>query len=152
MMSEQEHPDEVVLAMRMMRLTRKRFQLNDIKLEKIGIGPGQVMILLDLERMRSCRQRELAEHMQLTPATISAALKRLEKNGLITRTADTTDARATVVALSEAGKDACNAARKVLVETDREICAGIGGDGCREMIAYFDIMLNNVEKAMEGTK
>lgn len=152
MSSEKETPIEVALAVRMMRLTRKRFQLSDARLVETGIGPGQVPILLDIERMGKCNQRYLAERSQITPATISATLKRMEKNGLIRRTVDETDARASVVTLTEKGSAACERARTVFSETDREMCGGMTDDECRVMIAMLDRMKENIERAMGEDK
>lgn len=50
-------------------------------LEKTGIGAGQVPILMELQRHGEMTQSALAEHVHVTPATMSGTLKRMERDG-----------------------------------------------------------------------
>ena len=55
------------------RVWRRRFQLSEMLLERMGVGPGQVPILSQLKFHGELTQRELAEHTHVTAATISAS-------------------------------------------------------------------------------
>ena len=86
------------------RVQRNRFQLCEILLERMGIGPGQVPILGELGFHGEMTQRQLAEHTHVTAATISGTLKRMEKAGIVYRTDDNRDARVSIVRLTDKGK------------------------------------------------
>ena len=88
------------LARRMMLVSRRRFLLADMLLEKTGIGAGQVPILMELQRHGEMTQSALAEHVHVTPATMSGTLKRMERDGRITRRGDELDARVSLVRLT----------------------------------------------------
>ena len=48
------------------RVSRRRFQLSEILLEQMGVGPGQVPMLTELDYHGEMTQRELAEHTRAT--------------------------------------------------------------------------------------
>ena len=87
------------------RVTRNRFQLSELLLDRMGIGPGQMPILGELRWHGEMTQRQLAEHTHVTAATISGTLKRMERAGLVYRTDDEKDARISIVRLTDEGKE-----------------------------------------------
>ena len=103
---------KVKIVRQIIHLSRQHFQLCSSHLEETGIGSGQVPVLLELERHGELSQRELAERTRVTPATMSGTLKRMEKAGLITRTADENDARISRVQLTQAGHAQCDNAHR----------------------------------------
>ncbi|MDY6997692.1 MAG: MarR family transcriptional regulator [Actinomycetota bacterium] len=79
-------------------------------LEPLGLTHPQYLVMLamwDHHRSRESREplsvKRIAATLQMDSATLSPMLKRLETLGLITRTRNATDERATDVALTEAG-------------------------------------------------
>ena len=69
-----------------------------------GVTADQFVLLATLARGQALTQRELACRMQSDPSTVRAMLVLLEQGGLVQREAHPTDARARMVALTEAGK------------------------------------------------
>ncbi len=112
MHTNNSHDPKVKIIRQIIHLSRQHFQLCSSHLEETGIGSGQVPVLLELERHGELNQRELAEHTRVTPATMSGTLKRMEKAGLIARTADENDARISRVQLTEEGQAQCNNAHR----------------------------------------
>lgn len=92
------------LAEDIMHLSRLLFQRNARVLERLNIGVGQIPILQVLYDCEALTQREIAERIRVTPATISAAIKRMERTRLVTRFSDETDARVSFVRLTDAGR------------------------------------------------
>jgi DNA-binding MarR family transcriptional regulator len=70
-----------------------------------------VLRALDDAPERTLGQRELLGRLRRTAGTLSVRLARLEKAGLITRTADPDDRRATRVQLTDAGRERLARAR-----------------------------------------
>jgi len=129
-------------------LSRVHFQYCDSQFQSLGIGPGQVPILMELGKHGQLSQRDLAEKVHVTPATISGTLKRLERGGVIVRTGAEDDARVSLVSLSESGKALMEEAKSVFREADRMLIAGFTEDECRQALGYFGRMLENVQKGL----
>ena len=125
------------------RVYRKRFQLCEMMLTKMGIGPGQVPILRELSYHGDMTQRELAEHTHVTAATISGTLKRMERAKLITRTNDEKDARVSIVSLTPEGVHASEEADKLFAIANERMLEGI----CEE---ESELIYNSLVKMREN--
>ena len=84
----------------------------------VGLYFGQPMILDYVLQHDACTQKELAEAMHISAASIAVSIKRIEKAGLITRTPDETDSRKNHLSVTQKGKDAFMEFRKICDETD----------------------------------
>lgn len=131
------------------RVYRRRFQLSEMFLEKIGVGPGQVPILSQLNYHGELTQRELAEHTHVTAATISGTLKRMEKAGIVYRTEDNKDARVSIVRLTEKGKAVAEESRRQFACADREMLKGFTDAECEMLADCFARMRENIDAAIE---
>lgn len=95
------HKDELPLALRTAYLTLHR--RSDAVFVEYGITADQFVLLATLARGQAMTQRQLAARMPSDPSTVRAMLVLLEKQGLVTREAHPTDARARTVSLTKAG-------------------------------------------------
>ena len=132
------------------RVNRTRFQLSEILLDRMGIGPGQVPILYDLKWHKELTQRQLAEHTHVTAATISGTLKRMERAGLVYRTDDEKDARISIVRLTDEGKERGEQAGKLFVQTDYDMLKDFSEAECEALLGYLERMCENVGQALEA--
>jgi DNA-binding MarR family transcriptional regulator len=72
-----------------------------------GLTPARAGLLLDLARAgRPLVQRELADLLDRTPRHITALVDVLERDGFLVREPHPTDRRATLVRLTERGREA----------------------------------------------
>lgn len=72
-----------------------------------GLNPTQAQVLgLLAGRPAGLRAREIAAHLAVSPPSIADTLAALERKGLVGRTSDPADARATIVRATDAGRDA----------------------------------------------
>ena len=69
-----------------------------------GVTPGQFPVLLCLWEQDGLTQRELYERVSIEQATMSNTLKRMERDGLVTRTPDPNDRRASRIKLTAKAK------------------------------------------------
>ncbi|MCD8332329.1 MAG: MarR family transcriptional regulator [Oscillospiraceae bacterium] len=81
-----------------------------------GHRRGQRNVLAWLDSRPNATQKELAEAMNVMPASLSELLQKLERKGFITRSKDPEDHRFTRVRLTEAGRAALNRERQVQTE------------------------------------
>ncbi|MDO4740907.1 MAG: MarR family winged helix-turn-helix transcriptional regulator [Eubacteriales bacterium] len=131
-------------------VSRKHFQYCENKFQSIGIGPGQVPILMELGKYGRLSQRDLAEKVRVTPATISGTLKRLERAGIIVRTGAEDDARVSLVSLSETGKALMEEARGVFRSAGEMLVAGFEEQEIEQLVDYLHRMFDNVNTALES--
>ena len=73
-------------------------------LGEIGLHPGQEIVLLELDAHGPRTQIQLAIGCECEPPTLTQVAQKLEAAGLITRQPSTSDARATIVSLTERGQ------------------------------------------------
>ena len=84
------------------RLHRQRA---DVLLNQIGLHVGQEMIMLGIWGNEGVTQTELAEMLQLQPATVTNTLRRLEREEIIERRGDLDDQRVSRVYATEKGRN-----------------------------------------------
>jgi DNA-binding MarR family transcriptional regulator len=85
-------------------VTRSKSMLN---VGDLGAEFSALMLLFPLRTMGPLRVTDLAEVKQADPSTISRQTTQLVKAGLARREADPEDGRASRLAITEAGLDAC---------------------------------------------
>ena len=80
-------------------------QRADVLLNEIGLHVGQEMILCALWENEGVTQTELAECLLVQPATVTNALRRMERKGLVFRREDPDDQRVSRVFVTEEGRN-----------------------------------------------
>src|SRR6184192_580929 len=68
--------------------------------------PGQITLLAILVEHKRCMMQELAEHLAVTPSTVTAMVKRLLAQGYVERSRDDSDWRTVWVKPTEKGRSA----------------------------------------------
>jgi DNA-binding MarR family transcriptional regulator len=74
-------------------------------LAPFGIHPGHKLLLLELEAAGASTQAQLAIASGYEPPTITLSVRQLEAAGLVARRQSPTDGRATIVELTDAGRE-----------------------------------------------
>lgn len=74
-------------------------------LEPLGLTHPQYLVMLALWERAPRPLGDLAEELAMEPATLSPLVKRLETQGLVSRTRSATDERVLEVGLSPAGRE-----------------------------------------------
>jgi MarR family transcriptional regulator, transcriptional regulator for hemolysin len=82
------------------------------------------LILLNLKISRPANQRELAEAVGITGATLTHHLNAMDAQGLVDRTRDNANRRVQVVTLTEAGEAAFLRLRAAAIAFDARLRAG----------------------------
>jgi DNA-binding MarR family transcriptional regulator len=89
------------------RLLARRF---DRAFQPVGITNGQYSLMMALNAPEPMKLGRLAAFLAMDRTTLTAALKSLERRGLVTVRADDEDRRARLMALTPAGRDVLEAA------------------------------------------
>lgn len=85
------------------------------------VYPGQPPLLRELAHRGGQSQKELAERLQIAPATLTVMLGRMEKTGLIERRSDPADQRISRVYLTDKGK-AIHAEMREVMKAMEAVC------------------------------
>ncbi len=104
--AQHEHVDAKIVAA-LERLSQAlRVLLWEVATET-GLSPIQIQFLVYLRFLpgRTCRVGDLARRFDLTPATVSDAVRTLATKGLLSRVPDPDDRRARLLALTPAGRE-----------------------------------------------
>lgn len=109
-------------AQRAARALARRF---DDELKPYGLTNGQFSLLMSLNRPEPPPMGPVAELLAMDQTTLTAALKPLERRGLVERRANPNDRRSRLLALTDAGRRTLAAAVPVWKRVHGEIEAGL---------------------------
>jgi len=93
--------------------------------EAIGLYRGQPPVLRALWAQEGLTQTELAESLEIAPATVTKMLQRMEKTGFIQREPDAKDQRVSRVYLTKAGRAIQGDVEAVLKTMEAETFANL---------------------------
>jgi DNA-binding MarR family transcriptional regulator len=109
-------------AQRAARALARRF---DEALRPIGLTNGQFSLLMALNRPHPPTMGPVAQLLAMDRTTLTAALKPLERDGLVTISTDPKDGRNRLLILTESGHDALIAAVPIWRDTHAAIEAAL---------------------------
>jgi DNA-binding MarR family transcriptional regulator len=111
-------------------------------LEEIGLYGGQQFVLMALWENEGITHSELAEQLHVRPATITNALKRMERAGFIERRRDAEDQRVSRVYLTDAGRNIRGAIEEVWRELEEQTFADFSSEE-RALLNQFLLRIRN---------
>lgn len=85
-----------------------------------GLQPGQEVVLLELASLGRASQAELALAAEVDEPSVCRSLARLEKQGLVARTADAADGRRRLVELTAQGRELTPKLKRVYMRLAQE--------------------------------
>ena len=106
---------------RIMKLHRS---ILEQRLNKTGVYRSQHQILTTLAEHSNASQKEIAEYLNVTAATIAVSVKKLEKGGYITRIVDQEDNRYNKLCLTEEGLDVVEHSRQFFKNVENQMFLG----------------------------
>jgi len=89
-------------------------------------------------------QKELAEALHISPATIAASLKSLERCGYVSRQTDEQDGRRNLISITEKGRETLCVSREVFRAVDEYMYHGFSPSERDQVEAFHRRMLQNL--------
>lgn len=110
------------------------------------LGAPMILFILDHhgDHGEIASQRELAQALRVSPATIATSLKSLERLGYVEKRVDESDARRNHVIITEKGKAAVQQCFEVFQEVDRRMMEGFTVQEQEVLDRLHRKMLNNL--------
>jgi len=96
--------EKINLGYRLFLVSRAHHNQASRMFGEIGLFRGQPQVLFKLRDQEGLTQSELAEKLELTPATLTNLLTRMEQAGLIERRTDALDSRCSRIFLTDNGR------------------------------------------------
>ena len=120
---------DTCLCLHVQRAARALARRFDEALRPVGLTNGQFSLLMSLNRPKPPGMGEVASLLAMDRTTLTAALKPLERRGLVLVTPGPTDRRSRVLTLTDAGRDVLAAAVPIWTRVHGEIDAGLADAG-----------------------
>ncbi len=112
--------------------------------EAIGLHRTQHIILMHIVgRERLPSQKELADHLNITPAAVTGALKKLEADGYIEKRMGN-DNRYNEITITEQGRRVVEESKAVFAKTDESLFEGFTNEEIKNLIYYLEKIQNNI--------
>ncbi len=129
------------------RVRRRHHACVEQRISELGIHHSQHRMLMELARTdRIPSQKELAEHMSISPAAVTNTLKRLEAEGYISRSATDHDNRCNEIILTEKGIAKNRECLAIVSLIDRSLFAGMTEEELRVLSGVIRRMDENLDK------
>ncbi len=114
-------------------------------LHRIGLYRGQQFVLCALWREEGVTHSELADRLRVHPATVTNALKRMERTGFLERRPDREDQRVSRVYLTDTGREIRGAVERVWAELEEQTFAGFSEEELETLEHLLDRIYENLE-------
>ena len=134
----------------MIRTDHMHKSLIDSRVREIGIHRTQHRILMHLARRDKLpSQKELAEHLDITPAAVTGALKKIESDGYIERTLGH-DTRYNEIKITEKGRELVALTRELFSATDKSMFDGFSDQELETYIACLGKLQANIRRQLSA--
>ena len=136
----------------MIRTDHMHKALIDSRVREIGIHRTQHRILMHLARHDKLpSQKELAEHLDVTPAAVTGALNKLENDGYVERILGH-DNRYNELRITDKGRELVKLTRELFSEVDTSMFEGFTGEELDSYVSSLEKLQANIKKQQERNK
>ena len=131
------------------RVMRRHHACMERRIGDLGIHHSQHRMLMQLVKSQESppSQKELAEAMGISPAAVTASLKKLEKEGYVSRSMTDEDNRKNEIRITEQGLERVNKSRAVFEATDKALFAGFSPEEIRLFTSFLERLDDNLDAA-----
>ncbi|NLU24489.1 MAG: MarR family transcriptional regulator [Clostridiales bacterium] len=122
----------------------------DERLRAYDVSPMQCRVLMYLcKQEEDIHQKTLEEYLMVKPSTVNGIVERLEKKGLLTRSASKSDARCRILSLTEDGRRFHSAFLEVVSSVSRQMERGFGPEELEQLRSYLLRVAENLKTEEE---
>lgn len=145
-----KHPEPQSMDFLLAQVSRLHHHRAHELLEGLGLYRGQPPVLFALREQDGLTHTELARRLEITPATITRMLQRMEKAGFVQRKPDETDQRVSRVYLAEAGRAIIADLQAVWDRMEMESFAGFSPDDLAVLRGMLVRLRENLARVTKG--
>jgi DNA-binding MarR family transcriptional regulator len=126
---------DTCLCLHVQRAARALARRFDNAMKPIGLTNGQFSLMMSLNRPQPAPMGQVAGLLAMDRTTLTAALKILERRGLVETTVDPKDRRGRLLRLTDDGMTMLSAALPIWIRVHAEVDAELGEGGPEELRA-----------------
>lgn len=109
-----------------------------------GLHMGQLRVLEFIGHHRGCTQKDIADALQVTPASIALSTKRLQKAGLVEKQVDETNLRCNMLYVTPKAEEISRICRDKFDAIDAVMFQGLSDDE----LDWFDTLMTRMIENM----
>ncbi len=139
------------LCLAQMRIDRMRRRIIESRVRGLGIHPSQHVVLMHLIMMGpSSSQAQIAEHLDVSPASVARTLKSLEASGYIARSGSDVDGRRNEIAITRKGEEVARRSREIFGQLEAASFVDFGEGELEEFDRLLQKILGNLCRLERG--
>ncbi|WP_330181544.1 MarR family winged helix-turn-helix transcriptional regulator [Nocardia sp. NBC_01503] len=119
-------------------------------LAPLGLHPGQEALLLELDRVGPTIQAKLSDALGCEPPSITIMARKLEASGHIRRTPAPDDRRASIVELTESGRELTERIKHLWHALAEETVTGLSPETVTALPQLLNTLTGNVDSRQGG--
>lgn len=123
------HVRDTCLCLHVQRAARALARRFDVAMKPIGLNNGQFSLMMSLNRPVPATMKSVCDLLAMDRTTLTAALKVLERRGLVKTETDPKDRRGRLLMLTEAGMAMLSAALPIWTRVHAQIDSEMGDGG-----------------------
>lgn len=129
---------------------RQMLRENNRVLSKYGVTPVQLRTLVYVHFQNSkgikvC-QKDVENHLNLRPSSVSSLISNLENDGFLVRGTDGENARKKYLELTEKGKAVCSEDKRMMEECDKIVQSALNEEEQQQFAALLDKIIEKTER------
>lgn len=113
--------------------------------EQLGISVTQAAALMYIAKNEGCQQKALSQALGLKNAAVTGLASRMKKNGLILRKPCEQDGRASLLYLSETGKEKLPQIFPLVQQINESLLEAFSDDELDVVIRFLNHVINTFE-------
>ena len=130
---------------------RMQHRIIEARVCSLGIHPSQHFLLMHLSRMgRFSSQAQIAEELDVSPASVARTLKQLEAGGYIERCGSDVDGRRNEIAISAKGEEMVHRSREIFSRLEAVNYAGFSAEELDQLEALLKREMDNLRRLEQG--
>jgi len=130
----------------MLKINKMHHEMVESKAKEIGLHRTQHRILMHLSRDGMLpSQKELADRLDITPAAVTVALRKIEQDGYVERTLGH-DSRYNELKITEKGRALVDRTRELFMIADTAMFDGFTDEELCSYISCLEKMQKNIQK------
>lgn len=131
---------------KLMHINNCHRRVMEKQLDSTGVYQSQHRILMEISNKPNQSQKELAEKMNISAATVAVSLKKLEKGGYIIRSADSSDTRYNQVEITKKGQEVVEKSKRIFDRVDSYMFHGFKEDEINNLTDILERIINNLQR------